>query len=156
MRRSDFLVVPIVRLPHADGLDLPHYQSEGAAGMDLLAAVEAGDEDPIVLEPGQRRLIPCGIKIQVPYGYEAQVRPRSGHALKAGLTVINSPGTIDSDYTGEVGVLLVNLGEKPVGITRGLRIAQLVVCPVARVLWDEVGSLEETLRGAGGFGHTGA
>lgn len=153
LARSDILVCRIVRLPHGDGLELPAYESAGASGMDLKAAI--GAEEQVVLEPGDRRLIPCGIKIQIPEGFEAQVRARSGHALKAGLTMANGIGTIDSDYTGEVGVILINLGKDKIGITRGLRIAQLVVAPVARVLWDEVGSLDDTARGSSGFGSTG-
>lgn len=153
MTRSDILVCRIVRLPHGDGLDLPKYQTEGAAGMDLQAAI--AEEEPVKLEPGCRRLIPCGFKVEVPVGYVALVYARSGHALKAGLTMANGVGVIDSDYRGEVGIMLANHGESAVGITRGLRLAQLLIKPVERVLWDEVGTLDETARGSGGFGSTG-
>ncbi|HET8727251.1 MAG TPA: dUTP diphosphatase [Alphaproteobacteria bacterium] len=145
------IAVAIRRLPHAGDLPLPAYATEHAAGMDLLAAID-GD---LVLAPGERRLVPAGIALALPPGYEAQVRPRSGLALKHGLTVLNAPGTIDADYRGEVGVILVNLGRDPVTLTRGMRIAQLVVAAHAAVAWDERESLPETVRGAGGFGSTG-
>lgn len=122
----------------------------GAAGFDLPAAIEA----PLVLAPGERRLVPCGFAISIPRGYEGQVRPRSGLALRHGLSIPNAPGTIDSDYRGEVGVILVNLGSEPVRIDPGQRIAQLVVCPVAECELEEVDELDETVRGRGGFGHT--
>ena len=141
----------IMRLPHGADLPLPHYASEGAAGMDVVAAVEA----PLVLAPGARAAVPTGLAMAIADGFEVQVRPRSGLALKQGLTVANAPGTIDSDYRGEVKVLLINLGTAPVDITRGMRIAQLVVAPVTRAALVEVDSLDDTLRGAGGFGSTG-
>lgn len=141
----------VERLPHGQGLPLPRYLSAGAAGVDLLAAVT----EPVTLAPGERRLVPTGLRLALPAGYEAQVRPRSGLALHHGVTLLNSPGTIDSDYRGEVAVILINLGEAPFAVQRGERIAQLVVARVARVEWDEEGDLTETERGAGGFGHTG-
>jgi dUTP pyrophosphatase len=139
-------------LPHAEGLPLPQYQSAGAAGADLCAALAA--DEKIILEPGARHLIPTGLVIQLPDGFEAQVRPRSGIALHRGVTVLNSPGTIDSDYRGEVSVLLINLGGEPFEIVRGARIAQLIVAPVTRANF-EVTELSETARGAGGYGSTG-
>ncbi len=145
---------PIKRFPHARGLQLPAYQSEDAAGLDLVAALEANAG--VVLEPGGRALIPTGFAIELPKGYEAQVRSRSGLALNFGVAVLNSPGTIDADYRGEIGVILVNLGSHPFEIKRGARIAQLVVSAVARVAFEESGALEESARGAGGFGSTGA
>jgi len=145
--------VRVQRLPHGAGLPLPSYQSEHAAGMDLLAAVPAGA--PVTLAPGARALVPTGLAIALPPGYEAQVRPRSGLAVKSGLTVLNSPGTIDADYRGEVQVLLINLGDAFVVLERGMRIAQMVVAPVQRVALDEVSSLDTTARGTGGFGSTG-
>jgi len=143
--------VAVVRLPHAEGLALPHYASEGAAGMDVLAAV---DHD-FLLAPGAREAIPTGLLMAVPDGYEMQVRARSGLALKEGIAVLNAPGTIDSDYRGEVKIILANLGSAPFSITRGMRIAQLVLAPVTRALWVETGELVATSRGAGGFGSTG-
>ena len=143
--------VPVVRLDHAKDLDLPGYATAGAAGMDLRAAVPA----PVTLAPGHRELIPTGLALALPVDLEAQVRPRSGLALKHGLTVLNAPGTVDSDYRGEVGVILINLGDKPHVIERGDRIAQLVIAPVVRVQWEEMGALEATDRGGGGFGSTG-
>jgi dUTP pyrophosphatase len=147
------VALDILRLPHGQDLPLPRYETEGAAGLDLVAAVAA--EASITLAPGGRALIPCGIVIELPQGYEGQVRPRSGLALKHGVTVLNAPGTIDSDYRGEVSVLLVNLGESAFEIRRGLRIAQLVVAPVIRVLPREAQQLTPTRRGAGGYGSTG-
>jgi dUTP pyrophosphatase len=147
------VVVRVIRLSHAEGLPLPNYASNAAAGLDLLAAV-AGDEK-ITLRSGKWGLVQTGLKLQLPEGYEAQVRPRSGLALKHGVTVLNAPGTIDADYRGEVSVLLVNHGPEPFKITRGMRIAQLVVAPVARVILEEAESLTETARGAGGYGSTG-
>lgn len=141
----------ISRLPHGRDLPLPAYATAGAAGCDLHAAVEA----PLEIPPGGRALVPTGIAIALPEGAEAQVRPRSGLALRHGVTCLNSPGTIDADYRGEVGVILANLGDAPFVVARGMRIAQLVVAPVARVAWDEVAELPATLRGAGGFGSTG-
>lgn len=145
--------VRLVRLAHAEGLPLPEYQSEGAAGMDLMAAIEPGA--CVVLPPGGRDLIPTGYLLELPPGTEAQVRPRSGLALRYGVTLLNSPGTIDSDYRGEIKVLLVNLGEAPCEIRRGERIAQLVVQRVERASLIEVATLSGTTRGAGGFGSTG-
>lgn len=145
------VVVPIRCLPHGRELPLPAYATPAAAGMDLLAAVA----EPVTLRPGERRLIPSGIALAVPEGFEAQIRPRSGLALRHGVTVLNSPGTIDADYRGEIGVLLVNLGEAPFTIARGDRIAQMVVSPVARASWSETTDLPESERGAGGFGSTG-
>jgi dUTP pyrophosphatase len=138
-------------LDHGRGLEPPAYQTPGSAGMDLRAAID----EPVIMEPGGRAAIPTGLKIAVPQGYEAQVRPRSGLAIKRGLTVVNAPGTIDSDYRGEVGVLLINLGQEPVQIERGMRIAQLVIAPVIQVELQAVESLDETDRGTGGFGSTG-
>jgi dUTP pyrophosphatase len=145
------LSVSITTLPHAEALGLPAYATEHAAGMDLCAAV-AND---VVLEPGKRALIPTGLAIALPEGFEAQVRPRSGLALKSGITVLNSPGTIDADYRGEVQVILANLGDAPFTITRGMRIAQMIVASHARVEWQEVAELPSSARGAGGFGSTG-
>jgi dUTP pyrophosphatase len=143
--------VAITVLPHAENLGLPAYATAHAAGMDLCAAV-AND---VVLEPGKRALIPTGIAIALPEGYEAQVRPRSGLALKNGITLLNSPGTIDADYRGEVGVILANLGEASFTVTRGMRIAQMVVAEYTRVEWQNAVELSSTARGAGGFGSTG-
>ena len=147
------LPLRILRLPHAQDLPLPRYETEGAAGLDLVAAVAA--DIPLMLAPGARALVPCGIVIELPAGHEGQVRPRSGLALKHGVTVLNAPGTIDEDYRGEVSVLLVNLGSEPFEIRRGLRIAQLVVASVTRVLPQEAFELTLTRRGAGGYGSTG-
>jgi dUTP pyrophosphatase len=144
------LTVSLTRLTGGD-LTLPSYQTIGSAGMDLPAAVD----EPVTLLPGEFRLIPCGFAIALPDGYEAQIRPRSGLGRRAGVTVLNAPGTIDADYRGEVAVLLVNHGRDPFDVKRGDRIAQLVVGPVARVSWKIVATLPETSRGAGGFGHTG-
>ena len=145
------LSVAIVTLPHAEDLQLPAYATEHAAGMDLCAAV-AND---VVIEPGKRALVPTGLLIALPEGYEAQVRPRSGLALKNGITVLNSPGTIDADYRGEVQVILANMGDQAFTITRGMRIAQMVIASYARVAWEEVSELPSSARGAGGFGSTG-
>jgi dUTP pyrophosphatase len=145
--------VEIRRLPHSERLPLPRYESSGAAGLDLLAAVAEGS--PIELSPGERRLVPTGLVLQLPAGCEGQVRPRSGLALKFGVTVLNAPGTIDSDYRGEVQVLLINLGEERFSITRGLRIAQLVIARVETGVLHEIDVISETIRGAGGFGSTG-
>ena len=147
------LRVAVLRLPHAEGLGLPAYQTEEAAGLDLLAAVPANK--PMKLAPRAHVLVPTGLVMALPKGYEAQVRPRSGLAFKHGVTVLNSPGTIDSDYRGEVGVILVNLSTQPVQVRHGDRIAQLLITPVARVAPIEVEVLDETARGSGGFGHTG-
>jgi dUTP pyrophosphatase len=151
--REPVITVSVVRLPHSRGLDLPAYQSDGAAGMDLLAAVPK--RTPMQLAPGARALVPTGLVLQLPRGFEAQVRPRSGLALRHGITVLNSPGTIDSDYRGEVQVLIANLGQEPFEIARGERIAQLVVQRVEQVRLVEVADIAPTLRGAGGFGSTG-
>ena len=145
--------VRVERLPHAEGLPLPAYETSGSAGMDLRAAV-AGDA-PLTLAPGARALVPTGLKIALEPGFEAQVRPRSGLALKHGLTCLNSPGTVDSDYRGEVQVLLVNLGEEKFVVERGMRIAQLVVAPVVQAQVEERELATMTDRGAGGFGSTG-
>jgi dUTP diphosphatase len=138
-------------MPHAAGLDLPTYQTAGAAGMDLHAAV---DED-LAIEPGAIVLVATGLQIAVPAGFEAQVRPRSGLAVTHGISLPNTPATIDSDYRGEIRVPLINLGRERFVVSRGMRIAQLVVAPVVRVTWDEVIDLPATSRGAGGFGHSG-
>ncbi len=151
MSSNSSIAVPVTRLPHGAGLDLPAYATEHAAGLDLLAAVSAD----IVLRPGARALIPTGIAIALPADHEAQVRPRSGLALKHGVTVLNSPGTIDADYRGEIGVILINHGQEPFSVTRGLRIAQRVIAPVSRLAWQETEALPESRRGAGGFGSTG-
>jgi dUTP pyrophosphatase len=143
--------VQITRLPHGRDLPLPDYQSAQAAGLDLLAAVET----PVMLKPGERALVPTGIAIALPLGHEAQVRPRSGLAARHGLTVLNAPGTIDADYRGEIKVPLINLGQQPVEITRGMRIAQMVIAPVTHARLREVATLDETERGADGFGSTG-
>ncbi len=145
--------VRVVRLPHGHDLPLPSYQSKLAAGLDLIAAVPA--DGALTLAPGARALVPTGIAIALPEGTEAQVRPRSGLAVRHGLTVLNAPGTIDADYRGEIQVLLVNFGGEPVAITRGMRIAQLVIATVARARLRECATLDETPRGAGGFGSTG-
>jgi dUTP pyrophosphatase len=145
--------VDIQQLPHGKGLTLPAYQSAHAAGLDLIAAVP--QDAPLTLAPGVRALIPTGIAIALPEGHEGQVRPRSGLAAKHGLTVLNAPGTIDADYRGELQVLLINLGSEAVDITRGMRIAQLVVAPVARAQLRELPALDATGRGKGGFGSTG-
>jgi dUTP pyrophosphatase len=143
----------IVRLPHSEGLPLPSYETAGAAGMDLRAAVP--EDRPLILLPGRRVLVPTGLVFEIPEGFEGQVRPRSGLALKHGVTCLNTPGTIDSDYRGELKVLLVNLGDEDFEITRGMRIAQLVVAAVARAGLAERSSAGATGRGSGGFGSTG-
>ena len=143
--------VAVLRLPHGHDLPLPSYATADSAGMDLIAAVA----DALMLQPGDRALVPTGVAIALPPGFEAQVRPRSGLALKFGVTTLNAPGTIDADYRGEIGVILINHGREPVTIKRGDRIAQLVVAPVTRVLWDERATLDETARGTGGFGSSG-
>jgi dUTP pyrophosphatase len=146
-------VVPITRLPHGEGLPLPAYETAQAAGMDLRAAVP--DDAPLVLRPGDRHPVPTGLAFALPAGFEGQVRPRSGLAAKSGITCLNSPGTVDADYRGEVKVILINLGPDDFTIRRGDRIAQLVIAPVVQASWAEVESLDETARGAGGFGSTG-
>ena len=143
----------ILRLPHAEGLALPAYETAGSAGMDLRAAVP--EDAPMTLEPGARALVPTGLKIALEQGWEAQIRPRSGLALKHGISAPNTPGTIDSDYRGEVGVILINLGQEPFVINRGDRIAQMVIAAVAQAMVVEVDTLDATARGAGGFGSTG-
>ena len=139
------------RLPHAEGLPLPRPATPGAAGIDLCAAVSA----PVVIPPGARELVPTGFAIALPEGYEGQVRPRSGLALRHGVTLVNAPGTIDADYRGEVHALLINMGTEPFEVARGDRIAQLVVAPVTSVVFEEADALDDTTRGSGGFGHTG-
>jgi dUTP pyrophosphatase len=151
MSGAEPVEIEIVRLAHGRDLQLPDYATAGAAGADLLAAI---DQD-IELGSLERRIVPTGISIALPMGFEAQVRPRSGLAAKNGITVANAPGTIDADYRGEVGVILVNLGKEPFRITRGMRIAQLIVARHARAVWREVSQLDQTARGAGGFGSTG-
>lgn len=143
--------VRVTRLPGAEDLPLPSYETAHAAGMDLRAAVE----DPLVIAPGERALVPTGIAIALPEGTEAQVRPRSGLAFRNGISMVNTPGTIDADYRGEIRVILINHGQEPFTIQRGDRIAQLVIAPVLRAEWVECDSLDDTPRGAGGFGHTG-
>jgi len=146
--------VRVMRLPHGKDLPLPSYQSPSAAGLDLLAAVSSAT--PVIIAPGARALVPTGIAIALVSGYEAQVRPRSGLAARHGLTVLNTPGTIDADYRGEIHVLLINLGEEPVTVERGMRIAQMVIAPVARAHILDVTFLDQTTRGSGGFGSTGS
>lgn len=146
------LSVPLRRLPHGRELPLPAYATDHAAGLDLLAAVS----ERLEIAPGQRQLVPTGISIALPAGYEAQIRPRSGLALKHGVTLLNSPGTIDADYRGEIGVILINHGTATFTVARGDRIAQLVVAPVSRLAWQEVAELPASTRGIGGFGSTGA
>ena len=145
------VAVDVTRLSHGAGLELPAYESVLAAGMDLLAAVTG----EVVIAPGERALVPTGLAIALPPGFEAQVRPRSGLALKQGITVVNTPGTIDADYRGEVGVILINHGDAPFTVDRGMRIAQMVVAPVTQAVWNEVDTLAESDRGTGGFGSTG-
>lgn len=145
------LKVIFQKLDHANDLQLPSYETEQAAGMDLRAALK----EPVTIQPGQRVLIPTGLKMALPAGYEAQVRPRSGLAFRNGITMLNTPGTIDSDYRGELKVLAVNLGEKPFTVRHGDRIAQMVIAPVTHAIIEEAETLEETIRGAGGFGSTG-
>ena len=142
---------PLLRLPHAEGLALPAYETPLSAGMDLRAAVTT----ELFIEPGARALIPTGLAIALPAGFEAQVRPRSGLAIKHGITCLNSPGTIDADYRGEIQVILINHGDAPFPVKRGDRIAQMVIAPVTQATWSEVDALDETARGAGGFGSTG-
>lgn len=145
------VAVDIVRLPHGADLPLPSYATRDSAGMDLLSA-EPGD---ITLAPGARAMVATGVAIALPSGFEAQVRPRSGLAAKHGVTVANSPGTIDADYRGEIKVILINLGDAPVTLARGDRIAQMIIAPVIQAAWNEVTNLDDTARGAGGFGSTG-
>lgn len=143
----------LIRLPHGEGLDLPAYETKGAAGMDLRAALKDGVT--LTLAPGKRALVPSGFIFEIPEGFEAQLRPRSGLAFKHGITCLNSPGTVDSDYRGEVKMLLINHGEEPFEITHGMRIAQVVIAPVTQVRVAEITEVSETARGAGGFGSTG-
>ena len=143
--------VDVVQLPHAADLPLPEYATVQSAAVDLLAAVTEG----VVLAPGARTLIPTGLAIALPDGYEAQVRPRSGLALKNGITLLNTPGTIDADYRGEIGIILTNLGEEDFTVERGMRIAQMLIAPVTRLTWNAVSSLDKSERGSGGFGSTG-
>jgi len=145
------VTIQILRLPHHRELPLPDYQTAGSAGMDLLAAIDA----PVELQPGEHRLIPTGIAVALPPGFEAQIRPRSGLALRHGISVVNSPGTIDADYRGEIGIILINHGHEPFVVRRGDRIAQMVIAPVMRAVWQPVDSLPRSDRGAGGFGSTG-
>ncbi len=140
-------------LPHAEGLPLPAYETAGAAGFDLRAAI--AENSPIKMEKSERTLVPTGLKLQIPEGYEAQVRPRSGLALRHGVTVLNTPGTIDCDYRGEIGVVLINHGDAPFLVTRGMRIAQMVLAPVRQAQLCVVSEIDSTPRGAGGFGSTG-
>lgn len=148
---SHVVEVQVLQLPHGADLPLPRYETIHAAGMDLLAAVGAD----VVLAPGARALVPTGLSVALPRDWEAQIRPRSGLAAKHGVTVLNSPGTIDADYRGEIAVILINLGSEPFTVSRGMRVAQMVVAPVARVHWLDVKVLDDTARGAGGFGSTG-
>ncbi len=145
------VTIAITRLAHAEGLSLPAYATPHSAGMDVLAAVA----EPVSLAPGARALIPTGLCIALPEGYEAQIRPRSGLALKHGIGLVNSPGTIDADYRGEVGIILINWGDAPFTIERGMRIAQMVIAPYTRAVFEEVAELSTSTRGTGGFGSTG-
>ena len=151
MKGVESVEIEIVRLAHARDLPLPDYATTAAAGADLLAAIDQSIE----LGPLERRIVPTGISIALPVGFEAQVRPRSGLAAKHGITLVNTPGTIDADYRGEIGVILINLGKEPFRIERGMRIAQMIIARHARAAWREVATLDETARGAGGFGSTG-
>ena len=143
--------VRCLREPGCEDIPLPAYETEHAAGMDLRAAVTA----PVTIAPGERMVVPTGLRIALPEGYEAQIRPRSGLAAKHGISMVNTPGTIDADYRGEIRVILINHGQEAFVIERGDRIAQMIVAPVTRALWIETDALDETARGAGGFGHTG-
>ena len=145
------VAVRVATLPHGRGLDLPAYQTSGAAGADVRAALQS----PLVLRPGQRALVPCGFAMEIPHGWEVQVRPRSGLSIKHGITMVNGVGTIDHDYRGEVFIPLINLGDEPFTIERGTRIAQLLLAPVHRIAWELADSLDETERGVSGFGSTG-
>ncbi len=147
------IIVSVRPLAHFEGLDLPAYETLGAAGMDVRAAVPEGE--PIVLAPGQRAMVATGLSVAIPQGYEIQMRPRSGLAAKHGLTCLNAPGTIDSDYRGELKVILINHGTEAFTINRGERIGQMVLAPVTRIVWNEVDDLGDTARGTGGFGSTG-
>jgi dUTP pyrophosphatase len=145
------LIMKVMKLPHGEGVPVPKYMSHAAAGMDIYAAVDK----EIILKPGERKLIPTGFKMSIPEGVEAQIRPRSGLALKNGISVLNTPGTIDADYRGEVGVILINLGQEDFKINRGDRIAQMIINKVEQADIEEVKTLDETNRSSGGFGHTG-
>lgn len=149
MTRS--LRVQITREPGTEDIPLPQYETDHAAGMDVRAAVT----EPVTLQPGERTLVPTGLRIALPAGFEAQIRPRSGLAIKHGLSLLNSPGTIDADYRGEIRIIIANLGQKPYTIERGDRIAQMIIAPVTRAEWDVVSELQDTARGEGGFGSTG-
>lgn len=143
--------VKIMKLPHAADFPLPHYATEQAAGADLMAAIDSD----IIIEPLSRKLIPTGVAISLPAGFEAQIRPRSGLALKNGITILNSPGTIDADYRGEIKIILINLGNEEFTVTRGMRVAQLIIAPVVKAQWQETESLDDTARSSNGFGSTG-
>lgn len=151
--RMPTIPVRIKALPHYDGLDLPAYETAQSAGMDLRAAVE--NDEPVTIPPGEWRLVPVGIAIALPAGYEAQIRPRSGLAAKKGISCVNTPGTIDADYRGEIRVNLINHGREAFTVNRGDRIAQMIVAPVSQAVWEIVDQLDNTERGAGGFGSTG-
>ncbi|HEX71894.1 MAG TPA: dUTP diphosphatase [Candidatus Hydrogenedentes bacterium] len=148
---TDPVRIAIVRDPDCEDIPLPDYATDHAAGMDLRAAVR----EPVILKPGERALIPTGLRIALPPGHEAQIRPRSGLAVRHGVTMVNTPGTIDADYRGEIRVIFINLGQEPFTVRRGDRIAQMVIAPVTRAAWMPVDTLDETVRGEGGFGHTG-
>ena len=147
------ITVAVRPLPHFEGLELPAYETLGAAGMDVRAAV--AEDEPLVLNPGEKTMVPTGLSVAIPQGYEIQMRPRSGLAAKHGITCLNSPGTIDSDYRGELKVILINHGQDAFTIARGERIGQMLLAPVTRLVWEQVETLDETDRGAGGFGSTG-
>lgn len=146
-------VIGFLRLPHGADIALPEYETVGSAGMDLRAAI--GEDDTLTINAGERTLVPSGFIFEIPQGYEVQIRPRSGLALKHGVTCLNTPGTIDSDYRGEVKVILANLGQEAFEITRGMRIAQMIVAPVVQAVVKEIDAISDTARGAGGFGSTG-
>ncbi|HOV32359.1 MAG TPA: dUTP diphosphatase [Candidatus Hydrogenedens sp.] len=148
---NDFIKVKIYKQPGTDDIPLPEYQTEGSAGMDIHAAIQ----EEVIILPGERKRIPTGIKIALPHGYEAQIRPRSGLALNYGIGIPNAPGTIDSDYRGEICIILINWGQEPFHIKRGDRIAQMIIAPVSHILWETVTTLPPSNRGPGGFGHTG-
>lgn len=147
------ITVAVRPLPHFEGLELPAYETLGAAGMDVRAAVAL--DEPLVLNPGEKTMVPTGLSVAIPQGYEIQMRPRSGLAAKHGITCLNSPGTIDSDYRGELKVILINHGQEAFTIARGERIGQMLLAPVTRLVWQQVDTLDDTDRGAGGFGSTG-
>lgn len=153
LRGMTEITVAVRPLPHFEGLELPAYETLGAAGMDVRAAVS--EDEPLVLNPGDKTMVPTGLSVAIPHGYEIQMRPRSGLAAKHGITCLNTPGTIDSDYRGELKVILINHGREAFTIARGERIGQMVLAPVTRIVWQEVEALDETDRGSGGFGSTG-